>query len=120
MDQVFKRMIKMQIVALLIVGFATFAFAGLHGGLSAIAGGFAAIVGGYFASFVASGKPHQDASSVLIRLIKAEALKILIIVLMLWLTFKLYKELVPIALILGLATVALLSGAALSGIHDKK
>jgi len=119
-DQVFKRMIKMQIVALLIVGFATFAFAGLHGGLSAIAGGFAAIVGGYFASFVASDKPHQDASSILIRLIKAEAIKILIIVLMLWLTFKLYKNLVPLALILGLATVALLSGAALSGINDKK
>jgi ATP synthase protein I len=52
-------------------------------------------------------------------MLKAEAVKILVIALLLFLTFKLYQQLVPIALILGLAASAILSGATFVGL-DKK
>jgi ATP synthase protein I len=57
---------------------------------------------------------------VLIRLLKAEAVKIVIIVLLLWLTFKFYSGLVPLALIIGLAGAALFSGAAIFAMNDQK
>ena len=67
-----------------------------------------------------SGDKKNNAGAILITMLKAEAVKIFIIALLLFLTFKLYNEhLVPVALILGLAASAILSGAAFFGL-DKK
>ena len=112
-------MIKMQMIVTTVIGLAAFALAGLHSAVSVIAGGGSAIVGGFFAALIASDKKHQDAGAVLIRLLKAEAVKIGIIILVLWLTFKFYSGLVPFALIIGLAGAALLSGAAIFAINEK-
>ena len=120
MDQVFQRMIMTQVVVTIIIAIAAFALGGLNTGLSAGAGGGVAILGGLVSSRIATGKQkNQDAGAILIRLIKAEAIKILVIVLLLWLVFKFYSGLVPIALILGLACAALLSGAAIFAINEK-
>jgi ATP synthase protein I len=80
-----------------------------------------AVLGGIAGALIArSGDKKNDAGAILITMLKAEAVKIFVIALLLFLTFKLYNEhLVPIALILGLAASAILSGAAFIGL-DKK
>jgi ATP synthase protein I len=96
---------------------------GLHAGISAFAGGFAAVAGGFAGARVASGSNKKDnnqpAGIVLVRLLKGEAVKIAIIALVLLLVFKFYSGLVPLALILGLAGAALMSGAAIFSINQK-
>jgi ATP synthase protein I len=94
---------------------------GEHAAVSALAGGMSAVLGGLAGSMIArNGDKKNNAGSIIITMLKAEAVKIFVIVLLLFLTFKLYNEhLVPIALILGLAASAILSGAAFIGL-DKK
>lgn len=50
---------------------------------------------------------------ILIALLKAEAVRILVIVLLLLAAFKFYQGLVPLALVGGLAVAVLISGAGL-------
>lgn len=61
-----------------------------------------------------SGENNKEASAILINLLKAEATKILVIIVLLVMIFKMYTQLVPFALIAELAAAALFSGAALS------
>ena len=51
--------------------------------------------------------------AILIALLKAEAVRVIVIVLLLLAAFKFYKGLVPLALIGGLTAAALISGAGL-------
>jgi len=118
MDQVFRRMIRLQIMATMVTTIAAYALAGLHGGFSAMAGGGAVVAGGMAAAWMVSGnKQDQNAGTVLVKLLKAEAVKILTIVLVLGLVFKLYGGLVPWAMIVGLGAAALLSGAAIFAVN---
>ena len=125
---VYKEMLKWQLIATILVAIASFIIAenfgvasGLHAGISALAGGMSAILGGLAGAMIAkSGDKKNNSGAILITMLKAEAVKIIVIGLLLFLTFKLYNEhLVPIALILGLAASAILSGAAFIGL-DKK
>lgn len=117
----FRKAAKWQLLATAAVAVAAFFLKGMHGALSALAGGGAAIAGGYVASLVAGrGEQNKEAGAILANLLKAEAVKILVIVILLWITFKMYAgNLVPMALIFGLAAAALLSGAAMSALDDK-
>jgi ATP synthase protein I len=126
--QVYKQMLKWQLIATISVAVIVTVVAqrlGLsspkHAGISALAGGMSAVLGGIAGALIArSGDKKNDAGAILITMLKAEAVKIFVIALLLFLTFKLYNEhLVPIALILGLAASAILSGAAFIGL-DKK
>jgi ATP synthase protein I len=126
--QVYKQMLKWQLLATISVAVVVFVLAKIigvaspvHSALSALAGGMSAVVGGLAGAMIAkSGDKKNDAGAILITMLKAEAVKILVIGILLFLIFKLYNEhLVPIALILGLAASAILSGAAFIGL-DKK
>ncbi len=126
--QVYKQMLKWQLIATISVAVIAYILAesmgvvsGEHVAVSALAGGMSAVLGGLAGAMIArNGDKKNNAGSILITMLKAEAVKILVIVLLLFLTFKLYNEhLVPIALILGLAASAILSGAAFIGL-DKK
>lgn len=113
-------MIRMQIIVTILVGVAAYAIAGINGGYSAIAGGGAAVMGSLAgALLIGSESVASNAGSVLIRLLKAEALKILVIVVVLWLVFRFYAGLIPLALIAGLGGAALLSGAAVYAMNEK-
>lgn len=117
---VFQRMIKMQIIATVLVAVVAYILLGFNAGISALAGGVAVVVGGLAGAAVAArGAVGDDPSGVLVRLLKAEAVKIAVIVLILWLVFKFFNGLVPLALILGLAGAALLSGAAMVSMNEK-
>jgi ATP synthase protein I len=126
--QVYKQMLKWQLIATISVALIAYILAesmgvvsGEHAAVSALAGGMSAVLGGLAGAMIArNGDKKNNAGSILITMLKAEAVKILVIVMLLFLTFKLYNEhLVPIALILGLAASAILSGAAFIGL-DKK
>ncbi len=103
-----------QFVGALLVSFLAYLVVGMHGSLSALAGGFAVWVGILSAKLSmrqVDSKKNMEAGAALLLLLRAEVIKIVVIALLLWLTFKVYKPgLVPLALIAGLAVAALLSG----------
>lgn len=118
-DNVFSKMLRVQIIATLAVAVIALVVSSFHAGMSALAGGGTVIISAFIASKVAERTAkNKDASAILVNLLKAEAVKILCILVLLFLTFKLYKQLVPFALIAGLAAAALFSGAALSKFKD--
>lgn len=108
-------MITLQLKATVVVAIVAYFLSGMHASLSVIAGGLSVIIGAWLATKVAARTENNtDASSVLINLLKAEAIKILVVALLLLIVFKFYQQLVPFALIVGLAAAAFLSGAALA------
>ncbi len=117
-SDVFSKMLKIQLVATFSVAAVMYFASGMHGAMSAALGGLSVVVGAYVASLVAKrGTNKTEASAVLINLLKAEAVKILMIIVLLVIVFSFYKQLVPFALIAGLAAAALFSGAALSKLN---
>ena len=110
---VFSKMLRLQLIATAVVAIASLAITGLHAGLSAALGGATVMIGAFVGSKIAQ-RNKQDATAVLVNLLKAEAVKVLVIIVLLLITFKVYKQLLPFALIVGLAAAALVSGAAMS------
>ena len=118
--EVYKQMVKWQLLATLVVATCILVIAGVHAAVSAFAGGFSVVLGGIAGALIAkSGDKKQEAGAILIAMLKGEAVKIFVIALLLFMTFKVYGDLVPMALIIGLAASAILSGAAFFGL-DKK
>jgi ATP synthase protein I len=117
-----KRIGLWQVVAVLLVSLAAYLLAGTHGAFSALAGGFAVWVGSQLGawSMRRSKEVSGSAGMALLALLKAEAIKIVVIALLLLLIFKLYgSNLVPAALIAGLAVAALLSGMGIMRINEQ-
>jgi ATP synthase protein I len=110
---VFGKMLRLQLIATAIVAIVSLAISGLHAAISALAGGAVVIAAAFVASKIAQRK-NIEATAVLVNLLKAEAVKVLIIIVLLFVVFKVYQQLVPFALIMGLAAAALVSGAAMS------
>ena len=121
-DEMVKRIGLWQVAAILLVSLAAYLLAGVHGALSALAGGFAVWVGSQLGawSMRRSKAISGSAGMALLVLLKAEGIKIVVIALLLLLTFKLYgSNLVPAALIAGLAVAALLSGIVIMRINEQ-
>jgi ATP synthase protein I len=116
-NKVFNEMLRWQLTATAVVALIAVLISGLHACISVLAGGLSVMVGAFIASKIAQ-RHRKDASAILINLLKAEAVKILVICVLLFITFKVYKQLVPFALIAGLAAAALFSGAAISKLDD--
>jgi ATP synthase protein I len=115
---VFSKMLKIQLIATIAVALVALVITGLHGGISALLGGASVIIGALMASKIASRQARsEDPTAILLNLLKAEAVKILVIVVLLAIIFNVYGQLVPFALIAGLAAAALFSGAALSRLN---
>jgi len=114
-SDVFSKMLKIQLIATLAVAIVAFFMSGLHASVSAMLGGSAVLLGASAAALIAKrGANNEDPTAILVNLLKAEAVKIFMIIILLVIVFKVYKQLVPFALIAGLAAAALFSGAALS------
>jgi ATP synthase protein I len=118
---VFKRAAKWQIISTVSIGLIAWWFAGLPGTVSAAIGGGVVLVGGYIASRIAKrSENNTQASAILINMLLAEAAKILSIVLLLWLSFKIYADhMVLMALFSALATAAILSGTAVYALNSE-
>lgn len=73
--------------------------AGIHGALSALLGGGASIAAGLLFAFVTSLSKTRTAEGTLLTALRAEGAKIGAIVLLLWLVFARYREVVPAAFV---------------------
>lgn len=113
-----------QFVGALLVGLLAYLVAGLHGGLSSLAGSLAVWAGSLLAMLSmrhAGDNKNTSAGAALLLLLRAEAIKIVVIALLLLATFKFYTPgLVPPALIAGLAVAALLSGMGISRVNEEQ
>lgn len=107
---------RWQIIVTVLISGVSLLVADVGAALSAMAGGASVIVGG-LAGFavlaVAQRLNGVTPTFVLMSLLKAEAIKVLVIVTLLLVTFMYYRGLVPLFLILGLAGSVLASGAGL-------
>ncbi len=110
---VFSKMLRLQLIATAVVTIVSMLISGLNASISAFFGGAAVIIGALAGAKIAQ-RSKKNAAAVLINLLKAEVVKVLVIIVMLFITFKVYKQLVPFALVAGLAAAALVSGAAMS------
>ena len=110
---------RWQIIVTVVVSVASLLLAGLNAALSAIAGGASVIVGSYAGVLATRGRAGTSPGGVLITLLKAEAIKVLVTAALLLLAFKLYRGMVPLSLIGGLAAAALVSGMGLQAVNDE-
>lgn len=115
-----KQLAKWQLSAALVIALLAYGLVGPHAALSALAGSISVWSGLLLAMLsmrqarLAMGGRDVSAGGALWVLLRAEAIKIAVIATLLWLVFKVYgANLVPLALISGLAVAALLSGAGL-------
>ena len=105
-------------VSLLVAG-VNAAISAFVGGASVIVGGFAGMIGGFAGMMMARRLNGLTPGVVLMSLLKAEAIKVLVIVMLLLVIFKYYRGLVPLSLIGGLAGSALASGAGLRAMNNE-
>ncbi len=119
MHRAFRRTARWQVTAAAVLAAVAFVLVGIHAAFSALAGGAAVLAGSYAATMVARAG-QVSATAALLNLLKAEAVKVLVITVLLLVTFKFYTGLVPLALVGGLACAALISGAAMRAFDEDK
>jgi ATP synthase protein I len=119
-ERVFTRMLAWQAIATCVVSLIAFFIAGKSAVISAILGGFSLILASAVATLIfVRNRNKQDAASILVSLILSEIVKLVFVFTCLLLVFKYYKNLMPVALIIGLMAAALVSGAAISKMVSK-
>ena len=116
----YKKMIVRQLVFGTVVAIILGFIFTIHAGLSLLAGIMPVVLGVVVASPIANKKNKDNPASIVINALKAEAIKILLILVVLWLEFKFYSDLVPMALVFGLIAAALISAIAISNIDNIK
>ncbi len=99
MWHVFRPIIGLQFLCTAAVTLLSSWFAGLHGAISAALGGSIGIIGGLaFAALAARGK-SRSAGEALYTALRAEAVKLVLMVLLLWIVLATYRDVVAIGLI---------------------
>ena len=110
--KVIRTVLRWQVVAIgvmtLILGLLT----GAHGAISAILGGLVSICAGLAFSSVVCLSKADPLAGTLTAALRAEAVKVAIAVLLLWVVFAVYKQVVAIALVASLAVSIRLFGMA--------
>ncbi|MBA4141442.1 MAG: ATP synthase subunit I [Nitrosospira sp.] len=93
---------------------------GIHGAASALLGGVISIISAAAFSAIISRYAGATAGGVLITAIKAEAVKIVVMVILLWLVLTLYTNVVAVGFIGTFALTVLVFGMALFVADDTK
>lgn len=110
-----KKMLIRQIVVASILFFLSAYLYSINTAFSLLIGFASVLLGVIISTPLANlNKVGLKASAVLINILKAELVKLGVIIISLWLAFKYYFDLQPFALILGLVISALMSGLAIS------
>ena len=94
-----RTVLRWQLIATAALTLAGGLLAGVDGALSAALGGAVSVSAGWVSALVASKGKAQSAGDVLFGALRAEAVKIGLIVLLLWLVLATYDSVVPLALI---------------------
>jgi ATP synthase protein I len=115
-----KKMLLRQFIVLSILFVISYYIYSIELALSIVLGFVAVIVGIVISTPLAKLKTKGlSASSVLVNILKAELVKLGVIILLLWLSFKFYSNLIPFGLMLGLIISALMSGLAISKLDNR-
>ncbi len=118
-NRAFSKAVRWQIIITVLISGVSLLIAGVDAAVSAFAGGFSVIAGAFAGMLIAQSPSGSAPASVLITLLKAEAVKLLVVAMLLLITFKYYQGLVPLSLIGGLAGSALASGAGLRAVNNE-
>jgi len=115
-----KKMLLRQFIVLSILFVLSYYIYSIELALSIVLGFVAVIVGIVISTPLAKLKTKGlSASSVLVNILKAELVKLGVIILLLGLSFKFYSNLIPFGLMLGLIISALMSGLAISKLDNR-
>ena len=115
-----KKMLLRQFIVLSILFVLSYYIHSIELALSIVLGFVAVIVGIVISTPLAKLKTKGlSATSVLVNILKAELVKLGVIILLLWLSFKFYSNLIPFGLMLGLIISALMSGLAISKLDNR-
>ncbi|MDB4138647.1 ATP synthase subunit I [Methylophilaceae bacterium] len=119
LPKIYRKVVYQQLLVSLIVGVLAGFFFNIHVGLSVFLGALPVIIGTVVATPIANLKKiKRSPGSIVISALKAEAVKIAVIFIALWLVYKFYVQLVPIALVIGLILSVLISCLAISDIDN--
>ncbi|OFZ69116.1 MAG: hypothetical protein A2V79_10465 [Betaproteobacteria bacterium RBG_16_56_24] len=118
-SRAFSKAARWQIFITVLISGISLSVAGMNAAISAIAGGGAVIVGGFAGMMMARRPNGGTPGAILFSLLKAEAIKVIVIAMLLLVTFKYYRGLVSLPLIGGLAGSALTSGAGLRAVNNE-
>lgn len=111
-----RKLVFVSIVLAVIV----FVFFGMHAGISLLLGAVPVIVGLFVSAPIAyKSRGTKKAPTIIISALKAEAVKILIIIFLLWLAFNFYEQIVPLANICGVIIAAIISGISITKLEIK-
>lgn len=94
-----RTVIAWQAAATLAMTLAGAAFIGTHGAVSAAAGGLVSIIAGLAAAWIAARGSGNSAGGILVGALRAEAVKIGLVVLLLWLVFANYADVIVVVVI---------------------
>jgi ATP synthase protein I len=89
----------MQLLATIIIASLAAWYAGMHGAISAALGGLISIVAGLVFVLLTARSKVRSAGEVLLVAFKAEAAKLFLAILLLWLVLTVYQEVVIVGLI---------------------
>ena len=112
MWRVFRQIIVAQVLSTAVVTSLSGWLAGMHGAISALLGGTIGIAAGLAFATVVARLKSRSAGEVLLLALGAEALKIALIVFLLWLVFATYPEVVAPGLIGSFIVSILIFGMA--------
>jgi len=110
---VIRTVLRWQVVAIGVMTLVLGLLAGAHGAISALLGGLVSVCAGLAFSAVVSLSKTDSLAATLIAASRAEAVKVAIAVVLLWVVFAVYKQVVAIALVASLAVSVRLFGMAL-------
>jgi ATP synthase protein I len=106
----------MQLLATIIIASIAAWFAGMHGAISAALGGLIGIVAGLVFALLTARSKVRSAGEVLLVAFKAEAAKLFLAILLLWLVLTVYREVVIVGLIGSfVASILIFSTALFAG-----
>jgi ATP synthase protein I len=92
-----RTVLRWQLIATLALALIAAAAVGVHGALSAVLGGLVSVCAGLVSGLVASLGKAESAGGVLIGALRAEGIKVGLIVILLWLVLATYKDVVTLA-----------------------
>ena len=99
MWQVFRPVIGLQIVCTAAVSLLSAWLAGVHGAISAALGGSIGIIAGLVFVVMAARSKPQSAGEALYAALRAEAVKVVLMIVLLWIVLATYRNVVAIGLI---------------------
>jgi ATP synthase protein I len=102
-----RTVIAWQAAATLAMTLAGAAFIGIHGAVSAAAGGLVSIIAGLAAAWIAARGSGNSAGGILAGALRAEAVKVGLVVLLLWLVLANYAE-AMVVIVIGSFVVTML------------